>query len=264
MLWRHLCLVRAWSAAGLLTCSMFGRRRPRAEPEDPLRRPTPSPRPSDPRRRRRPATSPSRSGATARDRVQVTLKNTSTKRLNVVLPPGLVASSASRPGRRRVAAVAAGSRAWASAPSSNRRRRLRPVRRNDANEPGFRSVAVSATAGRAVTVPAGQTVELDDPVGLPQLRPAHPDAQGQVDARRRRRLLARTRASARRSAQPGDPRHEPRHGAGRDVAGLQQRAVRVDGRAGDEGHEPPRGRPGLAVRRGPRRLGSSDWSTRPT
>src|SRR3954452_9143513 len=90
MLWRHLCLVRAWSAAGLLTCSMLGTAA-LAEPEIPA--PQGETETVD-------VLAAQKSGdltldvrGSGQDRVRMALQNTSAKRLNVVLPPGLVASS---------------------------------------------------------------------------------------------------------------------------------------------------------------------------
>src|SRR4051794_2714104 len=95
MLWRHLCLARAWSAAGLLTCSMLAAPAMlRAEPQEPA--PTAAPatetvRVLDARHAGDVALEVRGQG---QDKVRISLRNTSAKRLNVVLPPGLVASSA--------------------------------------------------------------------------------------------------------------------------------------------------------------------------
>ena len=66
MLWRHLCLVRAFSAAGLLTCSMLGASAA-GEPAEPLPGADAAGRDRQgPRRREGRRRSPSRSGARAR------------------------------------------------------------------------------------------------------------------------------------------------------------------------------------------------------
>ena len=98
MLWRHLCLVRAWSAAGLLTCSIFGASA-LAEPDDPA----PA---AEPVTQTVKVLAAKQAGDLAvelrgqgQDRVRMVLQNTSAKRLNVVLPAGLVAASAVGPGR---------------------------------------------------------------------------------------------------------------------------------------------------------------------
>src|SRR6185312_6225973 len=92
MLWRHLCLVRAITAAGLLTCSTLGALAA-GEPEEPI----PG---ADAQAETVKVLDAEKAGTLAvevrgqgQERVRVTLKNTSGKRLNVVLPPGLVASS---------------------------------------------------------------------------------------------------------------------------------------------------------------------------
>ena len=95
MMWRHLCLARAWSAAGLLGFTLIGASSPALAGEDES-----APRPD-------PVVSETVSVLAARkagdlavevrgageDRVKLTLRNTSAKRLNVILPPGLVATT---------------------------------------------------------------------------------------------------------------------------------------------------------------------------
>ncbi len=153
MLWRHLCLVRAWSAAGLLTCSILGVAAI-AEPDDPA-----------------PAAEPvtqtvkvlvaKEAGDLAvelrgqgQDRVRMVLQNTSDKRLNVVLPAGLVAASASGQGGFQSMGLGAPDNepgafgAFRSAPS----------------ESGFRSIApVGQSRPCTVTVPVGQRIEIAIP-----------------------------------------------------------------------------------------------------
>src|SRR5262245_42935121 len=100
MLWRHLCLVRAWSAAGLTSGLFLLGAQPPAQT-------SPA---EDGRSTAAPvavvtetvdllkASKAGDLGVVARgqgqDRVRLSIHNTSAKRLNVVLPPGLVASSA--------------------------------------------------------------------------------------------------------------------------------------------------------------------------
>ena len=159
MLWRHLCRVRAWSAAALLTASVFGSALPAwAEPEEPI--------PSADA-----AASETVSVLDARktgdlnvevrgagqDRVKMTLKNTSTRRLNVIVPPGLVASSAAGQGGRGFQSMGLGS-------VDNRPGTFGAfqTRGADADATGFRSVAVSGAdkTARGVAVPAGQSIDL--------------------------------------------------------------------------------------------------------
>ncbi len=160
MLWRHLCRVRAWSAAGLLTCSFLGGAAPsvaRAEPAEP----TPgadaaaSEAVSVLDARKAGDLSVDARGA-GQDRVKMTIKNTSGKRLKVVLPPGLVASSAAAQagGRGGFQSMGLGS-------VSNRPGSFGAFKTADSGAPGFRSVGVqTGDPADAVTVPAGQTVEL--------------------------------------------------------------------------------------------------------
>ena len=92
MQWRHLCLARAWSAAGLLSGLILGASA-WAEPDDPL--PV-----GQPESQTVAILDASRSGeltvnlrGQGADRVRILMNNTSARRLNVVIPPGLVASS---------------------------------------------------------------------------------------------------------------------------------------------------------------------------
>jgi hypothetical protein len=84
------------------------------------------------------------------EKVRMVLKNTSAKRLNVVLPPGLVAASATGQGFQSMGLGAPENEenafgAFRSAPA----------------ESGFRSIApVANSPGSTVTVPVGQQVEL--------------------------------------------------------------------------------------------------------
>jgi hypothetical protein len=161
MLWRHLCLVRAWSAAGLLSCSMFAAPA-LAEPEEP----TPSSRGVTETVR---VLDAKRSGELSlelrgqgQDRVRVSLRNTSTKRLNVILPPGLVASSAAGQGGR---GGGGGFQSMGLGSVGNQPGAFGEFRATaPASNSGFQSVAVSdETPDHAVTVPAGRTVELSIP-----------------------------------------------------------------------------------------------------
>jgi len=113
MHWRHLRLVRAWSAAGLLsTLSAFGAAPAlAAEPSDPL--PTAEARAEsvkilDAKKAGDLAVELRGRGQSA---VSMTIKNTSSRRLNVVLPPGLVASGAVGQGLQNMGLGAPGNRA---------------------------------------------------------------------------------------------------------------------------------------------------------
>lgn len=158
MLWRHLCLVRAWSAAGLLTCSLFGAAALADEPAEP------APKAASETVSILEAQKGHDLSVDARghgqDRVRVILKNTSSKRLNVLIPPGLVAASgtAQAPGGGRGGLQSMGLGAAANRPGT-----FGQFRANGA-ETGFQSVPVEpARRGQSVAVPPGQTVELTLP-----------------------------------------------------------------------------------------------------
>ncbi|WP_422931198.1 hypothetical protein [Singulisphaera sp. PoT] len=89
------------------------------------------------------------------DRVRLGLKNTSTKRLKVVIPPGLVASATAQGGGRGFQSMGLGT-------VTNQPGSFGEFRAEASNSAGFHSVAVAAdVAGEgAVTVPAGQRIEL--------------------------------------------------------------------------------------------------------
>ena len=162
MLWRHLCLVRAWSAAGLLSCSLLGAAGLALAGEG-----------SD---GRAPAADVALSDTVSildarksgeltldvrgagQDRVKMTLTNSSAKRLNVVLPPGLVASSVTAQGR------GGGFQSMGLGSTANRPGSFGEFR--SATQPSgaaFHSVGLKGdleTTSNAVAVPAGRNVEL--------------------------------------------------------------------------------------------------------
>jgi len=160
MLWRHLWLVRAWSAAGLLSGTIFGTPAA-AEPEGS----TPG---GEVVTKTVRVLEAKQSGELSldirgqgQDRVRVAIRNTSDKRLNVVLPPGLVASSAL--GQGRGGGGGGGFQSMGLGSVGNRAGGIGDFQ-NGTNEAGFRSVPVTPeTPARAVTVPVGQTVELTVP-----------------------------------------------------------------------------------------------------
>jgi len=153
MLWRHLCLVRAWSAAGLLTCSIFGVAAI-AEPDDPA--PV-----AEPVTQTVKVLAAKQAGELAvelrgqgQDRVRMVLQNTSAKRLKVVLPAGLVAASASGQGGFQSMGLGTADNepgafgAFRSAPPDS----------------GFRSIApTDQSRSCTVTVPVGQRIEIAIP-----------------------------------------------------------------------------------------------------
>ena len=164
MLWRHLCLVRAITAAGLLTFSTLSASAA-GEPEEPI----PG---ADAETETVKVLEAEKAGTLAvevrgqgQDRVRVSLKNNSAKRLNVVLPPGLVASSTLGQGAGGAGAGGAGGGGFQSmglGAVTNRSGGFGQFAGNN-SQPGFRSIAPGDSNVPAVTVPAGQKVDLDVP-----------------------------------------------------------------------------------------------------
>jgi hypothetical protein len=162
MLWRHLCLARAWSAAGLSTCLLFAGS-VFAEPQEP---------------------SPAAGAVTetvrvldarqagdidlevrghGQDRVRIAIRNTSKKRLNVVLPPGLVAASATGQGGRG-GAGGGGFQSMGLGAPTNRPGGFGQFKGAAGSDAGFQT--------STVTVPVGKTIDLTLPAvclnfGLP-------------------------------------------------------------------------------------------------
>lgn len=195
MLWRHLCLARAWAAAGLVggTICFSG---PAATAQSPDKVPVAAPVPAPVPLPARPAVGDEPSAPPAglatdtldvlqagksgelsvavhghgQDRVRLTLRNSGKRRLNVIIPPGLVAASrvaqAGAGGGGRLQSIGLGS-------VSNREGAFGEFQA-DAPAGGLRSVPVTGEAGsRSVAVPAGESVDLSIPgVCLNYGRPA--------------------------------------------------------------------------------------------
>jgi hypothetical protein len=168
MRWRHLWLVRAWSALGLLTCSLLGSGvlAASAEPAEAV----PG---SESRTETVGILDAQRSGDLAiklngqgHDRVHFAVRNTTNKRLYVVLPPGLVASS-----------VTGQLQSMGLGTPTNNPGSFGSFRPAPAGETGFRSVAAeNPDRTDGVAVPAGQTIEFTLPsvclnYGLPTPTP---------------------------------------------------------------------------------------------
>jgi hypothetical protein len=152
MLRRRLSLVRAWSAAGLLSLGFLGATAPAAEPSEPM-----------------PGAEADthvvgildaqKSGELAvkvrgqgEAKVHFTLENTSARRLNVVLPPGLVAASTT--GQLQSMGLGApgnGPGAFGGQRSVGTEGGLRSINADNPDDP------------RRVAVPAGQKVEFTMP-----------------------------------------------------------------------------------------------------
>jgi hypothetical protein len=171
MLWRHLCLVRAITAAGLLTFSTLSARAA-GEPQEPI----PG---ADAQAETVKVLEAEKAGMLSldvrghgQDKVRVTLKNASSKRLNVVLPPGLVASSATAQGGAAGGAGGAGGfQSMGLGSTTNRSGGFGQFASSNGGQGGLQSIPAT-DAKYGVTVPAGQTVDLDIPAvclnfGLP-------------------------------------------------------------------------------------------------
>jgi len=165
MLWRHLCLVRAWSAAGLSTCLIFAASA-FAEPEEPTPvagAVTETVRVLDARKAGDIELEVRGQG---QDRVRLAIRNTSEKRLNVLLPPGLVASSL--PGQR------GGFQSMGLGTPTNQPSGFGQFKPAAGGDAGFQSIPTKPADAdlSALTVPAGETVRIDLPAvclnyGLP-------------------------------------------------------------------------------------------------
>ncbi|MFO0890484.1 MAG: hypothetical protein U0790_15245 [Isosphaeraceae bacterium] len=178
MLWRHLCLVRAWLAAGLTGGLML---------IGADQAPAQTPAAADPESAVPPAAvvtetvdvlKASKSGeltvvarGQGQDRVRLSIRNATAKRLQVVLPPGLVASSAAgqRGGGGGLQNMGLGS--FSNRPGSFGEFRMA------SGAPGLRSVpTIAADPTPALTVPSGETIDVTVPAvclnyGLPSPTP---------------------------------------------------------------------------------------------
>jgi hypothetical protein len=156
MLWRHLCLVRAWSALGLLTATMLGAALTAPAWADPEGQPVS-------------VLKAEKSGdlklevrGAGQDKVRLTLANSSSKTLRVVLPAGLVASSTA--GQPAGGGGRGGFQSMGLGAVGNRAGSFGEFARKDVDAPAFRSVAISSPEiDRVVTVPAGESVDMTVP-----------------------------------------------------------------------------------------------------
>lgn len=187
MLWRHLCLVRACSAAGLVGgMIMLGGSAATAQAPSPIRaaaRTEPSAPPADVATDTVDLLQAGRSGdlvVTARgqgqDKVRMTLRNTSKRRLNVIVPPGLVAASkVGQPGGGGGGRGGGGMQSIGLGSVANRPGAFGEFQ---ADAPGgLRSIPTTGEPrSRSVAVPAGETVDVTIPgvclnYGLPAPTP---------------------------------------------------------------------------------------------
>lgn len=161
MPWRRLLPARALSAAGLVSSLMY------------LGGPAAAGRPLDDE----PSTLPAAATTTetvdvlkaadagdlkvsargqGQDKVRLSIENVSGKRLNVVIPPGLVASSNLGQGGGGRGFQSMGLGAINNRPGSF-------GRFEGSSAPGFRSMPVAGSASPSLTVPAGETVDVSVP-----------------------------------------------------------------------------------------------------
>ena len=155
MLWRHRCLVRALSAAGLLIGSTWGVAA-FAEPEEPAPGPEATVSTVDILQAQRDGKVAVRLRGQGSDQIRMAIHNTSPGRLNIVLPPGLVGAFST--GQR-----AAGGQSIGISPPTNRVGAFGQYR-GASGEAGFRSLAVAGDESpQAVAVPAGKTIDLSLP-----------------------------------------------------------------------------------------------------
>ncbi len=185
MLWRDLSLVRAALAAGLISGLMFsGATSASAQAQRPIGPdPEPTSIPAAVTTETVDLLKASKAGdldvvarGQSQERVQLTIRNRSTRRLNVIVPPGLVAAStvgqgAAGGGAGRLQSMGLGS-------AANRDGAFGEFR-GAAGVAGLQSVAVTdEPRSRLVTVPAGETIKFWLPsvclnYGLPS--PTHRD-----------------------------------------------------------------------------------------
>ncbi len=171
MLWRHPSLVRAFSAAGLLSFLTLVPTARAGEPADPV--PT-----ADAQAETVNILDAKKAGDLAIDvrghgqsLVKVAIKNTSKRRLNVVIPAGLVAASST--GQAGGAGAGGGLQNMGLGAPGNRPGGFGQFGLNGNNPVGFRSVGLSAENKLStVTVAVGQSLDLDMPAvclnfGLP-------------------------------------------------------------------------------------------------
>jgi hypothetical protein len=177
MLWRHLCLVRAWSAAGLTGGLLLLGAHQAAAQTSPAVDPESSAPPAAIVTETVDLLKASQSGELSvvargqgQDRVRLSIRNASAKRLNVVLPPGLVASSAAAQGR------GGGLQNMGLGSFSNRPGSFGEFR-VAARPEGLRSVPVAGVdRAPGITVPSGETIDVTVPAvclnyGIPSPTP---------------------------------------------------------------------------------------------
>lgn len=165
MVWRHLCLVRACSAAGLLGgMMMLGGSAATAQSQAPApsaSRPEPSAPPASVATETVELLEAGKAGdltvvahGQGQDKVKMTIRNTTKRRLNVIVPPGLVAAS-------KVAQAAGGRLQSIGLGSVANREGAFGDFQADAPAAGLRSIpATGEGRARSVAVPAGESIDI--------------------------------------------------------------------------------------------------------
>lgn len=173
MLWRHLCLVRACLASGLAVGLIFvGGSMAAAQSKDSA---ASAPEPTAPAVDVTTATvnvlEAGRAGdlnvvakGQGQDRVHLILHNRSTRRLNVVIPPGLVAASAVGQGAGGGGGRGGGFQSMGLGSIGNREGAFGEFHGTASPPPGLQSIAATdEILSRHVAVPVGETIELSIP-----------------------------------------------------------------------------------------------------
>ena len=167
MLWRHLWLVRAGLAAGLLSGLMLigaSNATAQTQPRDPADS-EPSPGPVALATETVNLVTAGKAGdldvaarGQGQDRVHLSIRNRSARRLNVIVPPGLVAASAAGQGGGR--GGAGGMQSMGLGSVANREGAFGEFRSTSAPA-GLQSIGARDQArSREITVPEGETIEL--------------------------------------------------------------------------------------------------------
>ncbi len=176
MLGRHLCLVRAGLAAGLLSgFTLIGgsTASAQAQPQQPrgAALPEPTAAPVGLTTQTVNLLAASRAGdldvlarGQGQERVRLSVHNRSARRLNVVVPPGLVAASAAGQGRGGGGGWRGGGMQSMGLGSAANREGAFGEFRGTSGPAGLQSIAAAEEArARAIAVPAGETVEITIP-----------------------------------------------------------------------------------------------------
>jgi hypothetical protein len=188
MLWRHLCLVRAGLAAGLTTGLLLVAAQQASADVPSAADPEPSAPPAAVATETVDLLAAMKKGTLdvvarghGQDRVRLSIKNRSAKRLNVVVPPGLVASSAAGQGGRGGGLQSMGLGMFSNRPGSFGQLR------GASDSEGLRSVPIDGgNRSTALTVPTSETIEVTVPAvclnyGLPAPTPRHTFTLQDVD-----------------------------------------------------------------------------------